>query len=373
MQQILEDSNLELQQQVKRLLIAFENVSSLKELTSYHQHVVEACRDLEEEIEENLRRVSSQPDAAATLFSETRRLSRTLKLYNQRFAGPLLRQIEADRLTLRILNWLHAQHGVTENIPAAVSNEEFSIWPDIENPTVYAMPASVHQGLLYQPLFFHEFGHLLYRCHQPYMEEYVGTLQEQISSHLTPLIQRDDGYAQRQKEKREMIVNTWYTWAEELFCDVVGLTIGGPAYLYAWDRYMRIAERTEYHSENLAYRDHPTSWLRTQLLVRRAKQLGYQKPAVTIEREWNQIATTLQAEEDHYGFYEESFVPILWQTLDKMLQEADPHPFTGSEIEAWSPNKSPAHLLNQAWRIYLSDPASYPAWEKQIVALFCKT
>jgi hypothetical protein len=46
---------------------------------------------------------------------------------------------------------------------------------------------------------------------------------------LVPASQRNDRYAREQAAQRQAIVNTWYSWAQEFFCDAVSLTIGGHA------------------------------------------------------------------------------------------------------------------------------------------------
>ena len=147
-----------------------------------------------------------------------------MRFYNQRLAGPALRGLESDRLSLRVIGWLHTVHKETISVPAAVSTEEFGIWPAPPHPVVYFMPASAQQGLLYQPLFFHEFGHLLYACHEPEMDSLVQDLQVQIAELLEPLAHRNDIHAQAEERQRTIIALTWYKWAQELFCDAVGLT-----------------------------------------------------------------------------------------------------------------------------------------------------
>jgi hypothetical protein len=377
MRQVLHESNQDLLREINYLLVLIEKSNISPELKSYHEHISKACQELEIQIQNNIHRIATQSeDVFSTLLSETQRLSRELKLYNHRFVGPLVRTIELDCLPLRILNWLHIQHSITREIPAAISNGEFTIWPDPDQPTIYAIPVSTQQSLLYQPVMFHEFGHLLYACHQERMDKYTRDLREQIDNILTPWIQRDDVHALRDKKRRKAIVETWYYWTEELFCDAVGLTIGGPAFLDAFDHYMRIAERSEYHSSRhqLEYRTHPISKLRMRLLVYRAFELGHAENPQSFEQNWMRIATLLQLPEDYFGFYEEGFFPIIWETLSRMLQEADPYCFSQydrgeHELRTGS---SPVHLVNRAWYIYKSEPERYPDWERNAVKLFCE-
>jgi len=377
MRTILRESNLDLLGEVERLIAALTDTPVVPELAVYRDHVVQACADIREQVRHNLHDLKLGRDdiLPEEILSETQRLARDLRLYNRRFAGPALRGLESDRLSLRVIGWLHAVHKETADIPAAVSTEEFGIWPAPPHPVVYFMPASAQQGLLYQPLFFHEFGHLLYACHEPEMDSLVQDLQVQIAELLEPLSHRNDDYAQAEVRQRAIIVLTWYKWAQELFCDAVGLAIGGPAFIHAFNHYLRISPRTEYRCppDELGLRPHPVTWLRARLLARRARELGCGATAGAVELQWALIAATLGVTEDYYGFYEEEFLPLVWQTLDDMLVEAEPYRFTKQDLgeEEWPPDFTPVHLMNRAWRQFKDSPDEYHSWERRSVAVFC--
>jgi len=379
MRTILHESNLDLLGEVERLIAALTEAPVIPELAVYRDRVVQACADIREQVRHNLRNLEfgREDILPEEILSETQRLARDLRLYNRRFAGPALRSLESDRLSLRVISWLHAVHKETTNIPAAVSTEEFGIWPDPPHPIVYFMPVSAQHGLLYQPLFFHEFGHLLYACHEPEMHSLVQDLQMEIAELLEPLARRNDVHAQAEERQRAIIVLTWYKWAQELFCDVVGLTIGGPAFIHAFNRYLRINPRTEYHCppDELRLRPHPVTWLRTRLLARRAREMGCEAAADAMEQQWATIAGTLGVVEDYYGFYEKEFLPVIWQTLDDMLVEAEPYRFTPRDGggDEWAPHSTPVHLLNRAWYEFRNNPDGYSEWERQAITAFCNT
>lgn len=381
MRMILHESNLDLLGEAERLVTALSSTSVVPELRLYHDYMVRACTSLCEQARRNLRDLElGRDEILPEILSETQRLAHDLRLYNQRLAGPALRGLESDRLSLRVIGWLHAVHKETADVPAAVSTEEFGIWSvpphplASPHPAVYFMPASAQQGLLYQPLFFHEFGHLLYACHEPEMDNLVQDLQVRIAELLEPLARRNDIHTQTEIRQRIIIALTWYKWTQELFCDAVGLTIGGPAFIHAFNRYLRINPRTEYHCppDDLRLRPHPVTWLRARLLARRACELGCETVADAMERQWAIIADTLGVVEDYYGFYEEEFLPAIWQTLDDMLVEAEPYRFTQRDLgeEEWTPDSTVAHLLNRAWHHFGSNPDEYSDWERQIVTTF---
>ena len=362
--------------EVERLIAVLTPALVVPELAAYRDHVLDACTDLRLQIDHRLRDLElGQDGILPEILSETQRLARDLRLYNQRLAGPVLRGQESDRLSLRMIGWLHAIHKETIGIPAAVSTEEFGVWPAPPHPVVYFMPASAQYGLLYQPLFFHEFGHLLYACHGPEMDKLVQDLQMRIAMLLEPLTRRDDVRAQIETRQRAIIVLTWYKWAQELFCDAIGLMIGGPAFINSFNHYLRLSPRTEYHCppDELGFRPHPVTWLRVHLLALRAHELHCEVAGDSMEQQWAAIAATLGVAEDYYGFYEKTFLPVIWQTLGDMLVEAQPYRFTQQDVseDEWTPASTPAHLVNQAWRRLRTEPAEYESWERQSIATFC--
>jgi hypothetical protein len=235
------------------------------------------------------------------------------------------------------------------------------------------MPPSRQHGLLYLPLFFHEFGHLLYACHKPEINNLVCELQKEIAGLLEPISQRDDLYAQEDARRRTAIAETWYEWTQEVFCDTAGLTIGGPCFVNAFSMYLRMGGRDEFHlpREKLEFSRHPVTWLRIRLLAERAHQMGLVE-ADRLETEWNQIATTMGIAEEYYGFYDDRFLPSIRKTIDDMLIEASPYQFTTEDVSSdWdSDSSTPVHLLNRAWSVFLNDPSSYDSWEQQAISIF---
>lgn len=231
--------------------------------------------------------------------------------------------------------------------------------------------------LLYLPLFFHEFGHLLYACHEPEMDELIKALQRMIAQLLEPSAQRDDRHAQSEAKRRSVIVETWYEWAHELFCDAVGFQMGGPAFAYSFSIYFRALMRDQYHirPDELEHREPPVTWLRIRLLADRARRMGFEADAKALEDTWGKIAATMGVVEDYYGFYADEFLPSIQQTINDMVVEAAPRSFEDHEVSATevlqldsaSTPSSPVQLLNQAWRKFLDDEGGYTVWEKKAI------
>ncbi len=80
----------------------------------------------------------------------------------------------------------------------------------------------------------------------------------------------------------------------------------------------------------------------------------------------------LQVEEDYHGFYDPRLLDGVLGTLEDMLVEAAPRPFQDEEVGGPEAHgaASPVWLLNEAWRVFCSDPVAYPDWERRATGVF---
>lgn len=379
MRAILRESNDCLLGEVERLERALATASPAAELLPYYKWVVTTCAALRQQVLDNFGDLDlNRDDILPDILSKTQQLTRTLSVYNQRLSSPILRSMPSDRLCLRILGWLHESHPSTQNVPVGLSDGEFGIWPAPPFPVVYFMPSSAQQGLLYLPLFFHEFGHILYACHRQRMDGLVRALQEELIDLLQPVSARNDLYAQAEEERLNKIVESWYTWAQELFCDAVGLSIGGPCFLKAFSAYFRMVGRGQFHlpRDELAGASHPVTWIRITLLSAKARQTRWSEDGDHLENEWQTIGRAMSVSSDYYGFYAERFAAPIRNAIEAMIAEVRPYHAGEDDVapSEWDPERStPVHLLNRAWSHFLSDPEGYDAWEKKAVEAFLTT
>lgn len=371
MRGLLQVSNIDLLREVERAWRALEAARAVipPELEGYCDWAEKVCEEIRQAVRNNLADIALGIDEILVdILSATQETTRSFHVFNQRFLSGVLRFQLSDRLCLRLLKWLHSEHAVTRDSPMSIGDGEFSIWPAQDTPVLYAMPPSAQRGLLYLPLFFHEFGHLLYKHHEPEMDDLVKNLQRAIADRLLAGTQRGDDYDLSDLVYRKTIVETWFEWTQEIFCDAVGYTIGGPAFANAFAVYMRMRGRGEYHAERdeLALCSHPVTWLRIKLIADRARQSGAGPEADELERSWAVIAAALGVTEDYYGYFEQTFLDDVRQTVTDMLTEAGPRELRQEELgssDTDAPSNSPPHLLNQSWRRFLRDPGRYAAWE----------
>lgn len=229
--------------------------------------------------------------------------------------------------------------------------------------------------MLYLPVLFHEFGHVLYALHRQEMDDLVEELQRWIEEQLEPLSRRNDDLARRQRVLQRNIVDTWYAWIQEFFCDAVGLYMAGPAYLDAFNSYLSRLERADLTRlrDDLAGSSHPVLRLRLKLLNAFARRLGYDTAAERHDISWATLAAALRVTEDYFGFFEDVWQPKIDAAIRDMLTETAARPCLSEEAEPqtdWRNGDSPIVLINSAWRRFLADPVSYPNWESSAIKSF---
>ena len=374
MQKLLQQNNVILLHEIRKLqrsLIQASNNVPV-ELKGYTDWVTKVCENFSRGVLQNLEFLESgRQDLLEDILSETQKVSQSFYVFNKCHTSPILRARSSDRLSLKLLLWMHATHPKTKGIPVAVCDGEFSIW--LNGASIYFTPTTSQHGLLNLPLFFHEFGHLLYRCHQREMDDLVKELQEEIKSLLLPDGVKNDRYAEKWETNRTIIVETWFSWAKEFFCDAVGFVMGGASFISAFSMYLRMLGRSQYHMKKLAHESHPVPWIRIQLLADRARQMGYKAVATHLEDEWNQVASALGIVENYYGFYHPTFLPRVQQKLNDMLIETQPREFQELEVaeqESELNFTSPAALFNSAWQKFRNDPDNYQDWEEKAISYF---
>ena len=343
------------------------------ELKAYRTRLLDVCNQFRKKCEKNLVDLARTPELLEDVLSETQQVTQNVRLLSTTLAGPVLRASPKDRLCLTTISWLHKNHPQTTSIPAAFADGDCAVWPfRLRIAPVYFFPSVEQHGLLYQPLFFHEFGHLLYVFHKNKMDELVRDLQREIEARLVPASKRNDRYADMQAAERLTVSLTWYRWMQEFFCDAVGLSIGGPCFLHAFSGYLGTMDRGDFYREpeHLQGSTHPVKWLRIRLLVARAKMLGFSDVARKVEDGWALVARTMGIREDYHGYYAQSFSDAVTQTIEAMLTLANPYRWTNIREQGERERedvRSIVSVFNRAWEKYTTDPEGYSAWEIEAV------
>jgi len=241
MKNILLVNNIELKRQANILLKTINEKAVVDELVPYKNWLLSIIQSRKDKIEQNLNKLQNMEliearlkelpanfdksafDLIPDILSETETIAAHINLLSARYISPIYRGIEHDKIGLKLLDWLHKIHDDTSNLPFAISDGAFSILPDYQAPTLYFLPPIDQRGLLYLPLFFHEFGHLLYAIHEKEMDELVKEFQLEIEDLLRPSTIHNDEIGESIQQEIKTTVDTWYQWMQEFFCDAIGL------------------------------------------------------------------------------------------------------------------------------------------------------
>jgi hypothetical protein len=378
MRTLLTARNNSLARDFHSLMLAIDSVTGPSLLRPYQQRLQEECQHWKEVIARNFRRLGlPQDDILEDVLSDTQQATVYCRLISERMAAPVLRTSHNDSLGLRLITWMHRTHPSTMGVPAAFAEGGIAVYTFLVAAiaALYYVPRLVQRSLLYLPLYFHEFGHILYKLHKQEMDDLVREIQRKLDDTLKPRSRRNDSHAEAQASHRRQVVTTWYKWAQELFCDAVGLEMGGPSYLYAFSSYCGYLTQGDFYLPPvyLSISNHPVTLLRIRFLARRAKSLGLTDEAQAVEEEWDTVASTLGVNEDYHGFYEETLAEPTEAIITDMLTEADPRRFLPEEAAPshdWQPGYSPVYLFNRALRKAQSDPPNYTQWEDEEIRRF---
>lgn len=347
-----------------------------KELVPLKKWLTGYLKELESELSHNLYLLDlNDEDTFRNIFKQTQLITRELVFCNIRLIPSVHRYKPSDNICLKLLHWLHNQHPAMEGQPFGVSDGQFMIAASKRYPTVYYLPNSSQHILLHLPLFFHEIGHKFFDYHRLEMLDLVKEFQLRLLSFFKlPFQKNDKRYEAQAKKTKIIVVDTWINWIEELYCDAVGVRIGGASYIHAFSFYLRMSGRAAFFKteKDLGGSSHPVPWLRVKFLARWAEQYGLTEEAKALNEEWKGLAKMQGIKEQYFGFYIADFYDDVKKCLDDMLIVSEPISFQSYDdnIESFDPTKNNfIELTNLAWRKFYGDLKGYEEWEQRMINL----
>lgn len=372
---VLNQSLLNFKRELNAALVIINGKPIPPELGKLKQWLIAAYQDMANDLNQLEYVISlKDPDLHEDVLSEFSSLLYKFRFISTKYLPAIYRNHDNDLLALKLLQWLHDEHPQTKDEPFLIQDGNFSILPAVGLPISYYLPVVSQQGLLFLPLFFHELGHYFYQAHKPEMDALVKNLQAKLDVILQPAFQSSSAQAKEQAEKTKRIVETWYEWAQEFFCDAIGLEIGGKTYLKAFSYYLRMQGQTNLQlpEKDLANSSHPVSWLRIKFLVERARKLGLDTEANAVEKEWADIANTLKISEEYFGYYSPKYHDAIRETLDDMVEEAAPIRFSDYLTTGAQPAPTFIQIIHDAWEKFENEPQTFDNWEETVISSVIK-
>jgi hypothetical protein len=207
----------------------------------------------------------------------------------------------------------------------------------------------------------------------PELDALVGELQRAVQDVIQPASQRNDQRSSFQTADLQAIIEAWYRWSQELFCDAVGLELGGPAFALAFCKYLVQFDQADFYlpPDRLRMSRHPVTALHVRFLTKRLREAGFTQVADELEDEWCVMGRAHRSRSDYHGFYDDVLEPEVLCTLDDMLVEAGPRSCTPDEARGEGSDADRdtiVRLINCGWQVYRADPSSYAEWEHQQVS-----
>lgn len=200
------------------------------ELTHYLGQVAQLCAALRQQAMRNLKDLEYDVDETTDdILAATQSLTAYFELVNARLASPIVRARKADRLGLLTLRWLHDSTPQTAVLPCGMADGNFAIYPTSQVPLIYLTPVTRQVTLLYLPLLFHEFGHLLYACHKEEMDDLVKEFQKTVAVALAPTSVRDQRGVSRSADFRRRAVTAGSLGCRSSFATPADLPSAGRA------------------------------------------------------------------------------------------------------------------------------------------------
>jgi hypothetical protein len=377
MRAYLQEANDDLLYQIEVVQELLGSGKVAGELTPYVGQVSRMCAELRQQALRNLRDLGyGLDDLLSDILAATQSLTALFELVNTRLASPIVRAKVEDRLGLLVLRALHDRCPKTAVLPFGIADGNFAVYPTSQVPPIYLVPVTRQKTLLYLPLLFHEFGHVLYACHKQEMDDLVKEFQRVVSTALAPRSIRGSSGA-KATAFRQQVVTAWFAWVQEFYCDAVGITIGGPAFLRAFSHFFRTRSNDQYYvpRDEQLRRKHPLTWLRTKMLVDRARKHGLNELADAVKKGWAETAKAIGITEEYEGTWAEDFFIPLRQTLDDMLEETQPgtHKIEDINLADSVTSLTAVQLCNLAWNKFESAPTTYRSWERTTIEAFLKS
>lgn len=344
----LAQTNRDLLHQVKSMRSTLQEVDVPRVLEPYRASLDSLCDDISSRVERNFDILDKGIEALQLdVLHATSTCSRLLEVVNNRLAAALVRVHPRDYLALSVVGWLHEAHDSTRGKAFAVSSGQFAVYPHESWPVVYYVPTSSQNALRYLPLLFHEFGHVLYALRKLEMDDLVEEFQIPLKRMLSPRAIRD-GQPTNDPTRRQ-VLTAWHDyWTQEVFCDAVGLTIGGPGFLQAFSHYFRFRASEDYfqYQDDQLQRRHPVTALRVELLLERAERLGLGALAADVRRDWRNAAKLFGVTTDYQGVWDPLLSQQLHDIVDDMIVETKPFDYRAADDDC------PQPMINADWQSF---------------------
>lgn len=157
-------------------------------------------------------------------------------------------------------------------------------------------------------------------------------------------------------------------WAVELFCDLFAVYAIGPAYGWAHIHLCMRQPSDSFLCPSLTETSHPANAARMFAILEALRAAGFGSEADEMSDAWARLmaVTGEKAEADYNDCYPPELLRL---AVDYSFQG---YKNTGCTVMPRTGLRTSQALLNEAWRKFRADPASYPIWEQDAMDSYFK-
>lgn len=295
-----------------------------------------------------------------------------LELLEEFYLPALLHEGEKERAVSCVIDRLLDQLRAPQMADKAVSfSRALSVYPGVPEHPVFFMLGYTHSCLLEWTGIYHEIGHTVYNqfpeIHAKLSNAVLLYCQNQLQQ--TPALSTSQ--LNSRAERLRKVVRYWNLYRlAELFCDIFGTVVAGPAHLLSWVDLSVISQSDPYQVD-LAD-EHPPDAARTHVCMLSLDDVYANSPLKHVVSElWD---TYLSRRPQSALFNQMCPFPLLLSLVQTARTEITRHNFPTFQTSLPSPPESLAYddtgdlqmLVNVAAVNLMFAPAEYSAWQQRI-------
>ena len=312
----------------------------------------------------------ASPDAQRILLRKYQRLAEELDLIENSAVAALTRTMPDDLAMNRLVREIAAEIQFPLVPPAVTCLSTSYFFIQIRLRLIF-VPLAESQFLLHLADLYHEMAHLLL------VEENdpkVAPIQERLSSVVGNILERlnEDSIATGPARAPRSYVDyfdTWQycwvkSWGMEFFCDLFATCALGPAYAWSHLHLSAVTGQNPFQVALKAPISHPSDHSRMEAMLSVLVKTGFSKEALEIENRWSEFleASIYRNTPEHARCFSRTVLDALAEGAIGAYQAI------GCRLRQDTIGRRVGDLLNEAWRMFWSNPNGYATWERAAIS-----
>jgi len=252
---------------------------------------------------------------------------------------------------------------IQKPVVSCLSQKYYHIY---SNYNLLCIPLLESDFLLHIPDIYHELSHPLLALDNPKLENFqyqLGFFNKQVLGIFDEEIERRERNAMNEAKMIDFLYiwrDSWIQkWSMEIFCDLFGIYTLGPAYAWSNIHLCIKLSHNVYDIPYIAISTHPPDDARMNCMFQALELMGYKKEKDEIRGKWNKFIDLFNYQKR--AEYSMAVPEILIESASVFAFEGVKQ--LGCNIATFNDNDIIKPLLNDAWKVFWSDPNSFVSWE----------